>query len=147
MLPLRNLHAQITPEEQFSRLCMFLEAQFGADNVMPIAEPRLDEEEEEEAKAVDGEEDGGDGGDGGDGEKPSVDDEKKRAKREEKIRVELERLHAAGIPVPGVLVKVDNMEAKVWLDDLEIECANRMFADRVRAVVEPAVEVTAPLWR
>ena len=61
-------------------------------------------------------------------------------------KAELERLHRMGIPVPGILIKVDKMEAKVWLEDLEIECAQKVFADRVRAVVERAVEVTAPLW-
>jgi cleavage and polyadenylation specificity factor subunit 3 len=38
------------------------------------------------------------------------------------------------------------MEAAVWLEDLEVECKNKVFADRVRAVVERAVEVAAPLW-
>lgn len=123
---------------------MFLEAQFGADNVSPIAEPRLDEEGEDEITTD--EADATANGDD-DNKKANDDDERKKADKEERIRVELERLHAAGIPVPGVFVKVDNMEAKVWLDDLEIECANRMFADRVRVVVERAVEVTAPLWR
>lgn len=139
---MRNLHAHITPEEQFSRLCMFLEAQFGADNVSPIAEPRLPEEEEgdEGAKQLT---DGTESGDANGEDNTTAVEEK----RQERARRELERLHAAGIPVPGVLVKVDKMEAKVWLDDLEIECAQRVFADRVRAVVERAVEVTAPLWR
>ena len=31
-------------------------------------------------------------------------------------------------------------------EDLEEESNNMIFADRVRAVVERAVEVTAPLW-
>ncbi|EFX05655.1 cleavage and polyadenylation specificity factor subunit [Grosmannia clavigera kw1407] len=127
-LPLRNLHANITAEEQFSRLCMFLEAQFGADNVAPIAEPRLPV-----AKEVD--------------DKEMVDEEEEARKRQEQVSRELDRLHKSGIPVPGILVKVDKMDAKVWLDDLEIECTHRVFADRVRAVVERAVEVTAPLWR
>ncbi|OAA67159.1 cleavage and polyadenylation specificity factor subunit [Niveomyces insectorum RCEF 264] len=127
-LPVRNLHAHLTPEEQFGRLCMFLEAQFGADNVSPIAEPRLPPTEVGEVK----------------GEDEEDEDEQRK---QEQIRRELERLHAAGVPVPGVLIKVDKMEAKVWLDDLDIECGHRVFADRVRAVVERAVEVTAPLWR
>ena len=33
-----------------------------------------------------------------------------------------------------------------WLEDLEIECSYRMLAERVRVVLERAVEVTAPLW-
>lgn len=127
-LPVRNLHANISVEEQFSRLCLFLEAQFGAENVSPIAEPRLPVVQE-------------------DGNSNDKDAEEEARERQEKIDHELQRLHKAGIPVPGVLVKVDKMEAKVWLDDLEIECAHRVFADRVRAVVERAVEVTAPLWR
>jgi cleavage and polyadenylation specificity factor subunit 3 len=45
-----------------------------------------------------------------------------------------------------VRIKVDKMEARVWLEGLEVECGNRVFADRVRAVVERAVEVGAPLW-
>ncbi|KAK8094161.1 endoribonuclease YSH1 [Apiospora hydei] len=61
-------------------------------------------------------------------------------------QAEVERLHKIGIPVPGVTIKVDKMVATVWLEDLEVECPNRVFADRVRAVVERAAEVTAPLW-
>jgi len=60
--------------------------------------------------------------------------------------MEIERLLGMGIPVPGVEIKVDKMLAKVWLEDLEVECANKVFGDRVRAVVERAVEVIAPLW-
>lgn len=143
---MRNLHAHITPEEQFNRLCMFLEAQFGADNVSPIADPRLSEEDDKD-------EGGKELPDGAAGDLKDENANSESAnsatdeKRQERVRRELERLHAAGIPVPGVLVKVDKMEAKVWLDDLGIECAQRVFADRVRAVVERAVEVTAPLWR
>lgn len=70
-------------------------------------------------------------------------DDEKMAEAEQK---ELEALHTMGIPVPGVEIKVDKMVAKVWLKDLEVECANRVFGDRVRAVVERAVEVVAPLW-
>jgi cleavage and polyadenylation specificity factor subunit 3 len=47
--------------------------------------------------------------------------------------------------VPGVRIRVDKMEASVWLEGLEVECGNRVFADRVRAVVERAVEVGAPV--
>jgi cleavage and polyadenylation specificity factor subunit 3 len=49
--------------------------------------------------------------------------------------------------VPGVAIKVDKMAATVWLEDLAVECGNRVFADRVRAVVERAAEITAPLWQ
>ncbi|KAK1834650.1 beta-lactamase-like protein [Podospora conica] len=64
----------------------------------------------------------------------------------ERQQAELARLHRLGIPVPGIGIKVDKMEATVWLEDLEVECRNKVLSDRVRAVVERAVEVTAPLW-
>ena len=74
------------------------------------------------------------------------DEDMEDSKIAEAEQKELEALHAMGIPVPGVEIKVDKMVAKVWLKDLEVECANRVFGDRVRAVVERAVEVVAPLW-
>ena len=100
---------------------MFLEAQFGADNLTPIDTPKPNP-----VKALP--------------DSPSPDDEVENEKEE------IQRLHAMGIPVPGIEIKVDKMLAKVWLEDLEVECTNRVFGDRVRAVVERAVEVTAPLW-
>ncbi len=110
---------------------MFLEAQFGADNVAPIGVPRV-------AKEVLKEETGEDGASEG-----SEDEEREL---EALQKEEIERLHKIGIPVPGVEIKVDKSVAKVWLEDLEVECANRILEDRVRRVVERAVEVTAPLW-
>lgn len=107
---------------------MFLEAQFGADNITPIEVPRLQQTQE----TLKGEEDGA-----------SDDDERDL---EQLQRQEIERLHKIGIPVPGVEIKVDKSVAKVWLEDLEVECSNRIFEDRVRRVVERAVEVTAPLF-
>jgi cleavage and polyadenylation specificity factor subunit 3 len=76
----------------------------------------------------------------------SDDEDEEERRLKERQRVELQRLHRLGIPVPGVSIKVDKMEAAVWLEDLEVECKNKVFADRVRAVVERAVEVAAPLW-
>lgn len=54
---------------------------------------------------------------------------------------ELARLHALGIPVPGLEITVDKSVAKVWLEGLEVECANRGLGDRVRAVCVRAMEV------
>lgn len=71
------------------------------------------------------------------------DEEKLQKEREAR---EMKRLFNLGIPVPGVEIRVDKMVAKVWLDDLEVECDAKAFGDRVRAVVERAVEVSAPLW-
>jgi cleavage and polyadenylation specificity factor subunit 3 len=113
---------------------MFLEAQFGADNISPIALPKITSQ-----KLVTPESPSPKDGDGGDTDGSKEEDEALQKK-------EIERLHQIGIPVPGVEIKVDKMLAKVWLEDLEVECANQVFGDRVRAVVERAVEVTAPLW-
>jgi len=139
-LPTRNPHSKLSPTERLERLFMFLEAQFGADNCVPIDTPKvpangavlapnspstLKDEEEESLEGSD-------------------EDEERHTEALQKV--EIERLHKIGIPVPGVEIKVDKMVAKVWLEDLEVECGNRVFGDRVRAVVERAVEVTAPLW-
>jgi cleavage and polyadenylation specificity factor subunit 3 len=107
---------------------MFLEAQFGAENLTPIASPRLPSNTSPSAiEEAEGSED-------------------EEQELETLQKQEIERLHKIGIPVPGVEIKVDKMVAKVWLEDLEVEAANKVFGDRVRAVVERAVEVTAPLW-
>ena len=104
---------------------MFLEAQFGEDAITPISKPKLnildDTSSSDDPIAV----------------------EKARAQLE---MAELERLHRAGIPVPGLEIKVDKIVAKVWLETLEVECGMRSMADRIRAVVERALEVVAPLW-
>jgi cleavage and polyadenylation specificity factor subunit 3 len=120
---------------------MFLEAQFGSDSLTPIETPKLpstlrnftslnsttilkshdnDSESDQESDAD--------------------------TDIQEVQNNELERLHKLGIPVPGIEIKVDKMVARVWLEDLEVECSNRIFGDRVRVVVERAVEVVAPLW-
>lgn len=109
---------------------MFLEAQFGSENILPISVPKVtsrtlipstqDEEEEDN---------------------PDAESERENAEKRE-----IERLHKIGIPVPGVEIRVDKNVAKVWLEDLEVESTSRVLGERVRGVVERAVEVTAPLW-
>ena len=145
-LPARNLHANLSPQERLERLFMFLEAQFGADNVAPVAEPKLPDlpkDAKTDSKKL---LENGDGGGDDVAMSEDEDDEEKERARAAQRAAEMERLHKAGIPVPGVRIKVDKMAATVWLEDLEVECASRVFADRVRAVVERAAEVTAPLW-
>ncbi|KAL8380683.1 hypothetical protein RB595_005115 [Gaeumannomyces hyphopodioides] len=141
VLPTRNLHAHLSPDERLERLFMFLEAQFGADHVEPIKEPKLPPPGAEEGK---GEKSEGGGADESMEEEPAGDEAERL---EERLRAELARLHKIGIPVPGVSIKIDEkLNAKVWLEDLEVECSNKAFGDRVRVVVERAVEITAPLW-
>ncbi len=136
-----NPHADLTPEERFSRLCMFLEAQFGP-SISPItrpklslrpkslaAKPTLDTEDIKSEPPENPEED--------------EDEEQDLADLEAE---ETERLRSIGIPVPGVEIKVDKHIAKVWLETLEVECQYGVLRDRVKAVVERAVETVAPLW-
>lgn len=105
---------------------MFLEAQFGADNVAPIAKPRLTNMASFSPTTLT--------------ENPT-DTEFSLSEK-----AELSRLHEAGIPVPGIEVKVDKMEAKVWLETLSVECGNAVLRDRVSKVVERAVECVSGLW-
>ncbi|GAB7341855.1 hypothetical protein MBLNU457_g0174t1 [Dothideomycetes sp. NU457] len=125
----RNLHANISPAERLSRLCMFLESHFGADAITPIDRPRL-AAHSNGTTTTNGE---------SIAETDTVQAEKAEA-------VELARLHGLGIPVPGLEIAVDRAVARVWLETLEVECAVRGLGDRVRAVVERAVETVAPLW-
>ena len=106
---------------------MFLEAQFGEDAIKPIEKPKLPAHTFEDASAVD-----------------NVAAEKAQAQRE---MAELERLHKAGIPVPGLEIKLDDkLSARVWLETLEVECSTKSLRERIKAVVDRAAEVVAPLW-
>ncbi|KAI1417978.1 beta-lactamase-like protein [Hypoxylon sp. FL1857] len=142
-LPARNPHANLSPAERLERLFMFLEAQFGADNVAPIATPKLPPlvKDKKPKKSEDDEDAASDAS-----MELSDDGDEEERLLELRQQTELERLHKIGIPVPGVSIKVDKMVATVWLEDLEVECNHKAFADRVKAVVEQAIEVTAPLW-
>jgi cleavage and polyadenylation specificity factor subunit 3 len=61
-------------------------------------------------------------------------------------KAELKRLHNLGIPVPGIEIRFDKYVAKVWLEDLEVECQSAALKARVKAVVERAVETVSGLW-
>ena len=130
----KNPLANVSAEEKLSRLFMFLEAQFGEDAVSPIAKPKLSQLNGE----VNGEANGNSEAD------PTATEDTLAVEKAE--AAELHRLHELGIPVPGVEIRVDKSVAKVWLERLEVECGNKAVGDRVRAVVERAVEVVAPLW-
>lgn len=142
-LPSRNLHVSLTPQERLERLFLFLEAQFGADAVVPVATPKLPPLARDKKPKKTG---GGDGADSDASMELSDDDEEEERLLELRQKTELERLHKIGIPVPGIIITVDKMVATVWLEDLEVESNQKVFADRVKAVVERAAEVTAPLW-
>lgn len=119
----------LTPEEKLSRLFMFLEAQFGADNVAPIARPPLPLTTSD----------------------PGITKETTNSVTEspdfspEEI-AELTRLHSLGIPVPGISITVDKLVARVWLEGLRVECAgSAVLRDRVGRVVQRAVECLSGL--
>jgi cleavage and polyadenylation specificity factor subunit 3 len=124
-----NEHRNLTSEDRFSRLCMFLEEQFG-DIITPIETPRISYQPD--SKTADAE-----------AKEESSDEE---ADIETAEAAERARLAAMGIPVPGLEIRVDKNVAKLWLEHLDVECANAVLRDRVKAVVERAVETIAPLW-
>ena len=127
MKKVHNAHAELSPEDRFSRLCMFLEEQFG-QSIKPIEHPKLRNNVNGAGDAV---------------LEGSSDDEDDIEEIEAQERA---RLAALGLPVPGLEIKVDKHLAKLWLENLEVECANNVLRDRVKAVVERAVETVAPLW-
>lgn len=148
-LPTRNLHANLTPEERFERLCWFLESQFGP-NITPLAHPKLSAPNSSLTVPVNGnssEKPQSPAPPPDSDTKPSVgpDGAESSKNEEQREEEELKRLHALGIPVPGVEIKVDKHVARVWLETLEVECGNAVLRDRVKAVVERAVETVAPL--
>ncbi|CAK3860780.1 Metallo-hydrolase oxidoreductase [Lecanosticta acicola] len=126
----KNPLANVSPREKLERLFLFLEAQFGEDAVNPVEKPKI-QNLALNGSAADG-----------------MEDENMDAVAIEKAEAnEIERLRGMGIPVPGVEIRVDKNIATVWLEKLEVECANKTLKDRVRAVIERAVETVAPLWQ
>jgi cleavage and polyadenylation specificity factor subunit 3 len=131
----RNPHKNLTPEERFSRLCLFLEEQFG-DQITPIEKPRLTLPPDSKPPAMADEET----------KKEDEEESEDETDLEAAEAAERARLAALGIPVPGLEIRVDKHVARLWLENLDVECANAVLRDRVKAVVERAVETIAPLW-
>ena len=109
---------------------MFLEAQFGT-NIKPITHPKIAPKPARPSVDADG---------------VKAEEESDEEDLEDLEAEEMERLHSIGIPVPGIEIAVDKHVAKVWLETLEVECGFGVLRDRVKAVVERAVETVAPLW-
>ncbi|KAK2751107.1 endoribonuclease ysh1 [Myotisia sp. PD_48] len=128
-----NPHTNISPEERFLRLCMMLEAQFGS-NIAPIERPKVNRSSSS-SDALNVKE-----------ETDVLPKKEEEEHLEDLEAAELERLHTLGIPVPGIEIKVDKHVARVWLETLEVECSYPVLRDRVRAVVEKAVETVADMW-
>jgi cleavage and polyadenylation specificity factor subunit 3 len=128
-----NPHKTPDPATRLSRLLMFLEAQFGEDAVSPIPYPRNSTSTADPATAT-----------SPDGPFSvaglPLDD------MSAKDKAELKRLHSLGIPVPGIEIKFDKYVAKVWLEDLDVECASVPLKARVKAIVERGIETVSGLW-
>jgi len=116
---------------------MFLEAQFGADNVSPIAKPPPSTIPSPPITTI-----------------ITTTTAKAEAETAENAaleftpteKAELNRLHGLGIPVPGIEIRVDKVVARVWLEDLRVECAqSAVLRDRVGRVVGRAVECLSGL--
>ncbi|KAM5475353.1 endoribonuclease ysh1 [Microsporum audouinii] len=133
-----NPHSHLTPEERFMRLCMILEAQFGSE-IAPIERPKMKRGGGPNASSPSNE-------DAGKADTPELEGSEDEEELQEMEELELGRLHSLGIPVPGVEIKVDNHIARVWLETLEVECSYPVLRDRVRVVVERAVETVADMW-
>ncbi|KAL1598778.1 endoribonuclease ysh1 [Paraconiothyrium brasiliense] len=139
-------HRTADPSSRLDRLFLILENQFGADAIMPLSIPRTSTSlpplvplgttaevpngtamEISEPYSV--------------AAAPSV---TPTISAEDKF--ELRRLHNLGIPVPGIEIKLDKYTARVWLEDLDVECANKTLKARVKAVVDRGVETVSGLW-
>lgn len=129
---LRGRHANVSAQDRFGRLCMFLEEQFG-EGVTPIEKPLVKLADNKESVKSDS---------AAKEESDSEDEDD----FEQQEAAERARLAALGIPVPGLEIKLDKHVARLWLEDLDIECANNTLRDRIKAVVERAIETVAPLW-
>lgn len=112
---------------------MFLEAQFGP-LISPITTPKLPVKLPKPSVDAEGI------------KKEAEDDYEPEYEPADVEAEEIERLYSIGIPVPGVEIRFDKHVAKVWLETLEVECASSILRERVKAVVERAVETVAPLW-
>ena len=161
----RHPFAEPSAGQTLARLCALLEAQFGEENLAPIKVPRrfFDSEtmsafggsassaaSSAAASAALGKlkiEDG-------DGDIASMSNgfreefeveltpgEKKLLERRD-VQEELARLHSQGILIPGFEVRCDRHVARVWLEDLTVECeGSKVWRDRVQVVVKNALGV------
>lgn len=112
---------------------MFLEAQFGP-LITPITTPKMSAQLPKVATDAEGV------------KKEPEDEYEPEYEPADLEAEEIERLHSIGIPVPGVEIRFDKHVARVWLETLEVECASPVLRERVKAVVERAMETVAPLW-
>lgn len=126
--PTKKPSSSASMTTRLSRLLLLLESQFGSSAITPIERPRLPSSDTNGADPP--------------STKPDPDAPFSISAEE---KHELQRLHALGIPVPGIEIKVGGHVAKVWLETLEVECPNQVARERVRVAVERGIEVGAGL--
>ncbi|KAH7406807.1 beta-lactamase-like protein [Phaeosphaeria sp. MPI-PUGE-AT-0046c] len=132
-------HHTSDPATRLARLCLFLEAQFGENAVSPISLPRNSTSPAPAPASSTSTPDP-------DAPFSVAASNSVSQELSPEDKAELKRLHALGIPVPGIEIKFDKYVAKVWLEDLEVECASNPLRARVKAVVERGVETVSGLW-
>ena len=121
----QNPHANLDASNQFDRLCMFLEAQFGPDAVEPLSAEDLSSPQESGT--------------------PSGEVKLERGKEVQQDTT-AEQQMPDGVP-PAIRITLDKIEATVYLADGRVESKHKQIRDRVQAVVERACETVAPIWR
>lgn len=140
-------HRTADPSTRLARLFLILENQFGADAITPLSLPRTSSSLPPLAAPTSAPAANGNGSAmeitepysvaAAPSVTPTVSPEDK---------AELRRLHNLGIPVPGIEIKFDKYAARVWLEDLEVECAHKTLKARIKAVVDRGVETVSGLW-
>jgi len=157
----RHPFAEPSAAQTLARLCALLEAQFGEENLAPIKVPRgyFDSEtmsafgvsassvtasaalRKLKIDDVDGDTASMSNGLREEFEVDLTPEEKELLGRQD-VQEELARLHNQGILIPGFEVKCDRHVAKVWLEDLMVECeGSKVWRDRVQVVVRNALGV------
>lgn len=144
-------HRTADPATRLSRLFLILENQFGAEAIKPISLPRTSSSLTPLTISTTAPSTPADTANEGTpmdvtepysvAAAPSVTPE-----LSPEDKAELRRLHNIGIPVPGIEIKFDKYAARVWLEDLDVECANKTLKARIKAVVERGVETVSGLW-
>jgi hypothetical protein len=134
-----------TPQSRLDGVIAFLQDQFGIDSVSLIARPRPALDADADAQMMDDAADAKPGA-ADDQAAASPADGAKDADKDDN-EAELARLAALGIPAPGIRIRVDDKaDATVWLERLEVECGHKAFGDRVRAVLERALDMVDGTW-
>ncbi|KAF2793706.1 hypothetical protein K505DRAFT_361748 [Melanomma pulvis-pyrius CBS 109.77] len=162
-----NPHRTPDPSTRLSRLFLFLEAQFGADAIHPIAVPRnstttippsppssttpapappTNPSDQMYSIASLPKTSMSTSSSSSSSSSSSTPDAAEAPGLSPADKQELKRLHNLGIPVPGIEIRFDKHVAKVWLEDLDVECASAALKARVKAVVERGVETVSGLW-